>query len=52
MKRGSYTLPKEGPKNIEITSHTLSSVDISIFTPEISNFGYIKKFRYRLHCNT
>ena len=29
--------------------HLLNSADISIFSPEISKFCYIKKYRYRLH---
>ena len=29
----------------------LSSADVSIFSPEISNFCYIKKYRYRLGFN-
>ena len=32
-------------------THPLSSADISIFSPEISNFCCIKKYRYRLHFN-
>ena len=32
-------------------THPLSSADISILSPEISNFCYIKKHRYRLHVN-
>ena len=30
----------------------LSSADISNYSPEISNFCYIKKHGYRLHFNT
>ena len=30
----------------------LSSAEISIFSPEISKFCYIKKYRYRLHFDT
>ena len=30
-------------------THPLSSADISIFSPDISKFCYIKKYRYRLH---
>ena len=30
----------------------LSSVEISIFSPEISKFYFIKKYRYRLHYDT
>ena len=43
----SYSLPKEKPKNH--VTHPLNSADISIFSPEISKFCYIKKYRYRLH---
>ena len=30
----------------------MSSADISNFSPEIRNFCYLKKCRYRLHFNT
>ena len=30
-------------------THLLTSADISIFSPEISKFIYIKKYRYKLH---
>ena len=33
-------------------THALSSTDISIFSPEITKFCYIKKYRYRLHFGT
>ena len=33
-------------------THPLSSVDISIFSAEISKFYYIKKYRYRLYFDT
>ena len=33
-------------------THPLSSADISIFSQEISKFGYIKKYRYRLDIDT
>ena len=33
-------------------THSLISADISIFSQEISNSCYIKKYRYRLHFNT
>ena len=52
MNFDSYTLPKEDPKNINYATDPLSSADVSIFSPEISNFCYIKKYRYRLHFNT
>ena len=31
--------------------HPMSFGDISIFSPEIINFCYIKKYKYRLHFN-
>ena len=33
-------------------THPLSSADISIFSPEISKFCYIKKYRYGSHFDT
>ena len=30
-------------------THPLSSTDISIFSPEISRFCYVKKYKYRLY---
>ena len=33
-------------------THHLSSADISIFSPGISKFWYIKKYRYRLDFDT
>ena len=33
-------------------THPLSSADISNFSPEISKFCYIKKYRYRLYFDT
>ena len=38
-------------KIYEHVTHPSSSADISIFSPEISNFCCIKKIRYRLHFN-
>ena len=32
-------------------NHPLSSADISIFSPGIGKFCYIKKYRHRLHLN-
>ena len=29
-------------------AHPVNSADISIFSPEISKFCYIKKYKYRL----
>ena len=48
----SYTLPKRFKKYVNHVTCTLNSAEISIFSPEISNFFYIKKYRYRLHFNT
>ena len=36
---------------INCVTYLLSSADISIFSPEISNFYYFKKCRCRLHFN-
>ena len=47
-----YTLPKEESKNIWLTWHPLSSADISIFSPEIRKFCYIREYRYILHFDT
>ena len=33
-------------------THSLSAADITIFSPEIRKFCYIKKYRYRLHFDT
>ena len=33
-------------------TRSLSSTNISIFSPEISKFCYMKKYRYRLHIDT
>ena len=32
-------------------THHLTAADISIFSPEIKKFYYMKKYRYRLHFN-
>ena len=48
----SYTLPKEYPEYMNHVTHPLSSVDISIFSPEIRKFCYIKKYRHPLHIDT
>ena len=49
----SYTLPKENPKKcINHVTHSLGSADISIFSPKISKFCYIKKYTYRLDFDT
>ena len=39
-------------KYINHVTSTISSADISIFSPEISNFCYTKKYRYRFYFNT
>ena len=40
----SQTLPKEDKKkHINHATHLLSSVEINIYSPEISNFCYTKK---------
>ena len=39
-------------KYVNHVTHSLSSVDISIFSLEISKFCYIKKYRYRLYFDT
>ena len=36
----------------ESRDKSLSSTDISTFSPEISNFCYIQKYKYGLHFNT
>ena len=33
-------------------TNPLSSANISVFSPEISKFRYIKKYRYSLHSDT
>ena len=38
-------------KYINHVTHPLSSADITIFSPEISKFCYIEKYRYRLYFN-
>ena len=39
-------------KHLKLMTHYLSSADISIFSPKISNFRYMKKYRYRFYFNT
>ena len=48
----SYLRSKKFKKYINHVTHPMSSEDSSIFSPEISNFCYIKKYRYRLHFNS
>ena len=54
MKFGKVKLYVNKIQKIYINhvTHPLISADISIFSPETDNFGYIKKCRYRLHFNT
>ena len=50
MKLGTVIpYPKKIQKYMNHVTHPLSSADISIFSPEISKFCYIKKYRYRLY---
>ena len=49
----SYTLPKEDSENIQITRHTPRVLLIlAFFSPEISNFCNIGKYRPTFHFNT
>ena len=43
---------KMAQKYMNHVTHPVNSADISIFSPEISKFCYIRKYRYRLHFNT
>ena len=43
---------KKIQKYINPATHHLSSSDISIFSPEISNIFYNGKYRWKLHCST
>ena len=47
-----YLTLRRCKKDISHVSHNWSSAEISIFSPEISNFCYIKKYRYKLHFNS
>ena len=47
-----YLTQRRSKKYINHVTHPLSSADISIFSPKISKFCYIKKYRYRLHFDT
>ena len=47
-----YLTQRRSKKYMNHVTHPLSSADISIFSPEISKFCYIKKCRYRFHFNT
>ena len=53
IQLGSYTLPiKDSKKYINHVTHFLSSANISIIPPEILNFCFINKYKYRLNFNT
>ena len=43
-----YLTQRRSKSYINHITHLLISADISIFSPEISKFGYVKKYRYRL----
>ena len=47
-----YLTQRRSKKYMSPVTNPLSSADISIFSPEISKFCYIKKYRYRLHFST
>ena len=47
-----YLTQRRSKKYINHVTHPLISPDISIFSPEISKFCYIKKYRYRLYFDT
>ena len=44
-----YLTKRRSRKYMNRVPHPLNSAEISIFSPEISRFYYIKKYRYRLH---
>ena len=53
MKLGTVgTYLEKIQKYVNHVIHPMSSADTSIFQLEISNFCYIKKYRYRLQFNT
>ena len=43
---------RKSKKYMNHVTHPLSSADISILSPEINKFSYIKKYRYRLYFDT
>ena len=47
-----YLTQRRSKKYMSYVTYSLSSADISIFSPGIDKFSYIKKYRYRLHFNT
>ena len=48
----SYLTQRRSKKYMNHMTHHLSSADMSIFSPEISKFCYIKKYRYKLYFDT
>ena len=44
--------PKKIQKIYESRDTPLEFADVSIFSPEISKFCYLKKYRYRLYFDT
>ena len=50
MKLGTgISYLNKSKKYMNHVTHPLGSADISIFSPKITKFCYIKKYRYRLH---
>ena len=47
-----YLTKRRSKKYMNHVTHSLSAADITIFSPEIIKFCYIKKYRYRLHFDT
>ena len=47
-----YLTQRRSKKYMNHVTHPLSSADISIFSPKISKFCYIKKYRFRLDFDT
>ena len=47
-----YLTKRRSKKLYDHVTHPLSSADKNIFSPQISKFCYIKKYRYRLHFDT
>ena len=47
-----YLTQRRSKNYMNHVTHHLSSADISIFSPEISKFCYIKKYIYRLYFDT
>ena len=54
MKLSTFVPYLKKIQKVYESRHTfpLSSDDITIFLPEISQFSYIQKYRYRLHFGT